>query len=107
MFHRPEKVLEVRVHDPLPAALDLLPNFAHGILRRSPSPVSKAGCIKYRLEDGFQSLQQRLPTDAIRSGFEDGSWVCRACDTHRAGPSSQARAAAPVGADSCPPSALA
>src|SRR5450631_422646 len=32
VIHRPEKVLEVRVHDPLPAALNLLPDFAHGVL---------------------------------------------------------------------------
>src|SRR2546421_709673 len=63
--HVIEKVLEVRVHDPLPSALDLLPYFAHGILRRSPSPISKAGSIEYRLEEGLQPLQQRLLTHTI------------------------------------------
>ena len=60
MFHRPEKVFQIGVHDPLPTALNLLPNFAHGVLRRSPSPISEVGFIQYRLEDRFQPIEQRL-----------------------------------------------
>src|ERR1035437_921357 len=60
MFHRPEKVLQIGVHDPLPTALNLLPNFAHGVFRRSPSPISEVGFIEYRLEDRFQPIEQRL-----------------------------------------------
>src|SRR5229473_691535 len=65
MIHRPEKVLQIGVHDELPSALDLLPDFTHGILRRSPSPISEAGIIEYRLEDGLQPMEQRLLTHAI------------------------------------------
>src|SRR5215813_12083449 len=60
MIHRPEKILEVRVHNPLSSALNLLPYFAHGILRRSPSPISEVGFIEYRLEDRLQPVEQRL-----------------------------------------------
>src|SRR5712691_2814953 len=60
MVHRPEKILQIGVHDPLPTARDLLPNFAHGILRRSPSPISEVGFIQHRLEDRFQPIEQRL-----------------------------------------------
>ena len=60
MIHRPKKVLQIGVHDPLPSALNLLPHFAHGILRRSPSPISEVGFIEHRLEDRFQPIEQRL-----------------------------------------------
>src|ERR1700722_14259671 len=60
MIHRPEKILQVRVHDPLPTALNLLPDFAHGILCRSPSPISEVGFIEHRFEDRFQPIEQRL-----------------------------------------------
>src|SRR5215813_1944793 len=60
MIHRPEKILEVRVHNPLSSALNLLPYFAHGILRRSPSPISEVGLIEHRLEDRLQPVEQRL-----------------------------------------------
>src|ERR1039457_4935225 len=60
MFDRPEKVFQISVHDPLPSALNLLPNFAHGILRRSPSPISEVGFIQYRLEDRLPPIEQRL-----------------------------------------------
>src|SRR5580692_12228055 len=60
MIHRPEKVLEVGVHDPLPTALNFLPYFAHGVLCRSPSPISEVGFIEPRLEDRFQPIEQRL-----------------------------------------------
>src|SRR6202042_537655 len=62
MIDRPKKVFEVRVHDPLPPALNLLPHFAHGIMRRSPSPISEVGFIEHRLEDRFQPIEQRLLT---------------------------------------------
>src|SRR6516162_1752517 len=65
MLRRPEKILQVRVHDPLPSALNLLPNFAHGILRRSPSSISEVGFVEYRLEDRFQPIEQRLLTYPI------------------------------------------
>src|SRR5215471_6384763 len=60
MIHGPEKVSQIRVHDPLSPALNLLPHFAHGILRRSPSPISEVGFIQYRLEDRLQPVEQRL-----------------------------------------------
>src|SRR6516225_7682262 len=60
MIHGPKKVLEIRIYDPLPSALNLLPNFTHGILRRSPSPVSEVGFIEHRLEDRLQPIEQRL-----------------------------------------------
>jgi site-specific DNA recombinase len=55
-----EKVLQIGVHDPLPTALNLLPNFAHGVFRRSPSPISEVGFIEHRFEDRFQPVEQRL-----------------------------------------------
>src|SRR5580704_15387240 len=60
MIHRPEKVLQIRVHDPLSSTLDLFPHFAHGILRRSPSQISEVGFIEYRLKDRLQPIEQRL-----------------------------------------------
>src|SRR5229473_211604 len=51
--------------DPLRPALNLFPHFAQRILRRSPSPISEAGIIEYRLEDRFQPIEQRLLTHAI------------------------------------------
>src|SRR5215471_13552449 len=60
MIHGSKKVFEIRIYDPLPSALNLLPNFAHGILRRSPSPISEVGLIEYRLEDRLQPIEQRL-----------------------------------------------
>src|SRR5260370_4382050 len=60
MFHRPEKVFVVSVHAPLLASRNLLPYFAHGILRRSPSPISEVGFIEHWLEDRFQPIEQRL-----------------------------------------------
>ena len=46
VIHGPEKVSEIRVHDPLRPALNLFPHFAQRILRRSPSPISEAGIIE-------------------------------------------------------------
>src|SRR4030095_13444585 len=60
MIHDPEKVSELAVYDPLPPALNLCPYFAHGILCRSPSPISEVGFIEHRLEDRLQSVEQRL-----------------------------------------------
>ena len=60
VIHRPEEVLQVRIHDPLTPALHLPPDFPQRILGRSPSPISEVGFIEYRLEDRFQSVQQRL-----------------------------------------------
>jgi hypothetical protein len=53
VIHGPEEISEICVHDPLRPALYLFPDFAQGILRRSPSPISEAGVIEYRLEDGL------------------------------------------------------
>src|SRR5271166_78032 len=53
----PEKVFQVRIYDPLPSALDFFPHLAHGVLRRSPSPISKVGFIENRFEDRFQPIQ--------------------------------------------------
>src|SRR5207237_551131 len=60
MIHRPEKVLQIGVYDPLPPALKLPPYFAHGVFRRSPSPISVVGFIEYRLEDRLQPIEHRL-----------------------------------------------
>jgi hypothetical protein len=65
VIHGPEKVSEIRIDDPLGPALYLFPHFAQSILRRSPSPISEAGIIEYRLEDGLQPIEQRLLTHAI------------------------------------------
>jgi site-specific DNA recombinase len=46
LVHGPEKISEIRIHDPLRPALDLFPHFAQRILRRSPSPISEAGIIE-------------------------------------------------------------
>jgi site-specific DNA recombinase len=60
MIHGPEKVSQIRIQDPLPSALNLLPHFAHGILGRSPSPISEVGFIEHRFKDRFQPIEQRL-----------------------------------------------
>src|SRR5271166_6255805 len=65
MVHRPEKVSQIRVHDPLRPASYLFPDLAQGVLRRSPSPISEAGIIEYRLEDGLQPIEQRLLTHPV------------------------------------------
>src|SRR5258707_7043767 len=57
VIHRPEKISEICVHDPLRPALNLLPDLAQRVLRRSPSPIAKAGIIEYRLEDGLQPIE--------------------------------------------------
>src|SRR5262249_31786156 len=62
MIHGPEKVSEIRVHDPLRPALNLFPNLAPRLLRRSPSPISEAGIIEYRLKDWLPPIEQRLLT---------------------------------------------
>jgi hypothetical protein len=64
VIHRPEKVPEICIHNPLRPALDLF-RFAQCVLRRSPSSISKAGIIEYRLEDGLQPIEQRLLTHAV------------------------------------------
>jgi site-specific DNA recombinase len=46
VIHRPEKISEVRVHDPLRTAFNLFPHFAQRILCRSPSSISEAGIIE-------------------------------------------------------------
>ena len=61
----PEKISEVRIHDPLRPALDLFPNLAQCILCRSPSPISEASIVEYWLEDGFQPIEQRLLAHAV------------------------------------------
>ena len=61
----PEKVSEVRIHDPLRPALDLFPDLAQCILCRSPSPISEASIVEYWLEDGFQPIEQRLLAHAV------------------------------------------
>jgi len=55
-----QKVSQIRVHDPFRPASYLFPDLAQGVLRRSPSPISEAGIIEYRLEDGLQPIEQRL-----------------------------------------------
>jgi hypothetical protein len=60
MVDRPEKVFQIGIHDPLPPALNLLPDLAHRILGRAPSPIAEVGLIEYRLEAGLQSIEQRL-----------------------------------------------
>jgi len=51
VVYAPEEVPQVRIHDPLLARLDLPPDPAERIMRRSPSPVTEAGIVEYRLED--------------------------------------------------------
>ena len=65
MVRGPEEISQIRIDDPLRPALYLLPHFAQGILRGSPSPISEAGIIEYRFEDGLQPVEQRLLTHAI------------------------------------------
>jgi hypothetical protein len=65
VIHGPEKVSEIRIYDPLRPALNLLPDFAQRVLRRSPAPIPKAGIIEYRLKDRLQPIEQRLLTHAI------------------------------------------
>ncbi len=60
-----EKVSQIRIHNPPRANLDSSPNFAQGVLGRSPSPTAKAGIIEYQFEDRLQPAQQRLPAPAI------------------------------------------
>jgi len=65
VIHRPEKISEICIHNPLRPTLDLFPDFAKRVLRRSPSPIAEAGIIEYRLEDRLQPMEQRLLTHAI------------------------------------------
>src|SRR5205807_8325671 len=65
VINGPEKVSEVRIHDPLRPALNLLPDLAECILCRPPSPISETSIIEYRLEDGFQPIEQRLLAHAV------------------------------------------
>src|ERR1019366_9762799 len=65
MVRGPEEVSEIRIDDPLGPALYLFPHFAQGILRRSPSPISEASVVEYRLEDGLQPIEQRLLAHAV------------------------------------------
>jgi hypothetical protein len=67
VVHRPEKVLQVCIHNPFPARFDLLPDFAQSVLCRSPSPVSEVGVIKHRLEDRLQAIEQGLLTYPIEN----------------------------------------
>src|SRR6476620_7385041 len=60
MIDRPEKISEICIHDPLRPVLYLFPDLAQCVLRRSPSPISKAGIIEYRFKDGLQPIEQRL-----------------------------------------------
>src|SRR5260370_24977321 len=72
MIYRPKEVLQVRIHDPLAAADDLFPDFAQGVLRRSPLPVSVVGSIEYRLEDRLQPIEQRLLAHPLIDRRDDG-----------------------------------
>ena len=65
VIHGPEKVSEVCIDDPLRSTLDLFPDFAQRVFRRSPSPIAEAGIIEYRLEDRLQPIEQRLLAHAI------------------------------------------
>jgi hypothetical protein len=55
VIHRPEKVLSVSLHNPLPSALDLLPHFTPGISSIALA-ISEVGVISYRLEDRFHPV---------------------------------------------------
>jgi site-specific DNA recombinase len=65
VIHRSEKVSEISVHDPFRSALNLFPDLAQCILRRSPSPISETGLIEYRLEDRLQPIEQCLLTHTV------------------------------------------
>src|SRR4029077_2339172 len=60
-----QEISEICVHNPFRPANYLFPYFAQRVLRRSPSPISKAGIIEYRLKDRLQPIEQRLLTHAI------------------------------------------
>jgi hypothetical protein len=68
VIHRPKKVFQIAVHDPLLSALNLFPHLAHGVLRRSPSPISEVGIVEYRLEDWLQPIEQRLLANPVVNG---------------------------------------
>ena len=67
MLHRPEVILQIRVNNPLAAALDFRPHLAQGTVGRPPSPVSEAGIIEFRLEVRLQPIEQRLLAHHTRS----------------------------------------
>src|SRR5215469_8276277 len=60
VVYRPKKILQICIHNPLAPVVNLPPDLAHGVLRRSPSPISEVGFIEYRLEDRLQPVEQRL-----------------------------------------------
>src|SRR5262249_5725213 len=68
MFNRTKEIFEVGVDDPLGPRAQLLPDLSQGILGRSPSAVSEAGIIEYRLEDRLQPVQQRLLAYPVING---------------------------------------
>ena len=65
MIHRSKEISEICVHNPLRPTNYLFPYFAQRVLRRSPSPISKAGIIEYRFEDRLKPIEQRLLTYAV------------------------------------------
>src|SRR5690242_15077201 len=60
MIHRPEKVFQIAVNNPLLSASNFFPHLTHGVFGRPPSSISEVGIIEYRLEDWFQPIEQRL-----------------------------------------------
>ncbi len=60
MIHRPKEILQIRVHYPLVALLQLLPDLAECVLGGSPSPIPEVGLIEYRLENRLQPVEYRL-----------------------------------------------
>src|SRR6201987_1509756 len=63
MIHRPEKVFQIRVHDPLVSALHYFtPNLGQGIRGLATFAISKTARIKDALKDGHQTVDQSLLT---------------------------------------------
>ena len=62
MVHGPEEVCQVRINYPFKPLVQFPPYLAQCSVGGPPLPVAVVGIIEYRLEDRFQSVQQRLLT---------------------------------------------
>ena len=62
------ELAQVRVNNPHPASLKLLPHLAHRIMRRTPLAIPKAAVQKLRLKDRLHPLNQRLLANPIENG---------------------------------------
>jgi len=62
VIHRPEKIFQIRVHDPLVSVLHLTPDLGQGIGGLATFAVPKAARIKDTLKDRLQAVDQCLLT---------------------------------------------